>query len=176
VNSVSKYAFANQNPSDKELIIQLAKNKINPNSFTIGSLSGSQRPIKLKLGQEFVGCNRDLTYLEEYAFSSFLDKEGNELDMGCSYIMQCDCRMKWLYDAPDFWRNRIKSGPLGDTVLPCNYEAENDDEEYSEVSFWDLPEEYFNCNAKNRDSLDLVDNKTAKNDLENIIDDFIEYL
>jgi hypothetical protein len=84
--------------------------------------------------------------------------------------------MKWLYDAPDFWRNRIKSGVSGDIVLPCNYEAENEDEEYFEVSFWDLPEDYFNCNAKNRDSLDLVDNKTAKNDLENIIDDFIEYL
>jgi hypothetical protein len=173
LRSIGKYAFVNEVPSDKKLTIRLSKNKINPNTFIIGSLSGSQRPIKLQLGLEFVGCNRDLKYLEESVFSAFLDKDGNELDIGCSFIMQCDCKMKWLYDAPTFWRNRVKSGSFGDIVIPCKLEGEEEDEE---VSIWDLPEDYFDCDTNNRGGIDLIENGTVKNDLENFIDDFISYL
>lgn len=173
MGNIDKYAFANQIPSDKQLLIQLSRNKVNPKTFSCGSLSGSQRPIKLELGQAFVGCNRDLNYLEESVFSAFLDKDGNQLDMGCSFVMECDCKMKWLYDAPIFWRDRIKSGPFGDVVLPCKYEGEEEDEE---LSLWDLPQEYFNCDSRNQNVLNLNENTTVKNDLENLFDDVMAFL
>ncbi|CAG2168902.1 unnamed protein product [Oppiella nova] len=149
ITRIDKYAFANQSPTTRRLTIRLARNRLHSQSFAIGSFAGSRRPVRLELGQPFIGCNRELLYLNESVFSPFLDREGNQLDMGCAFAMQCECQtMKWLYDCPHHWRERVVCGPFGDLVVPCLVDVgDGEDSGVEEVSIWDVKEDYFQCGA-----------------------------
>jgi hypothetical protein len=154
ISRIEKYAFARRIDSTNNgtFIIDLSKNDLTALSFELGALAGIKgNVIQLVLGSLFVGCNREMKYLPESIFSPFLDKSNTELIIGCSTPMNCDCKMKWLYDSPIEWRSKITGGLYGEFVdVLCRVEAidEDVDEDITEISLWELKEEHFNCDGQ----------------------------
>ena len=67
---------------------------------------------------------------------------------------------------------------FGDTVIPCELENE---EGVEEVSIWDLPEDFFQCDPNQNivyesDSFESALNNTAENEVQELIEDAIELI
>lgn len=102
------------------LTINLSGNNLTINSFEKGALVRSHRPVHLILAQNSKDCNVHLRFLDQTIFEPFLKGHpSNQLTIGpCQ--MFCDCNLKWLYDAPEAIKERIRGGVnLISGYMPC---------------------------------------------------------
>ncbi len=125
ISLISKYSFSSMHSSNKRLLVSLVSNPLNASSFEFLAFNGAQRPIKLSFADPG-GCYWNVTYLEEEVFGPFLDKDENQIYLEPECALICDCKMKWLAEAPQHMKNRVTLVPLSKHInkypgayVPC---------------------------------------------------------
>jgi hypothetical protein len=153
INHISTHAFSmlHEMKEDETLhVINLKNNKLNSRSFELGAFEGLHssfncRPICWEIQLSF----NNISYLDEKIFAPFLNSECVS-SKNKSYLLVdknpfvCDCRMKWLIDNKDRYKNSV----IG---ILCKNDNNRD--------FWTYSAEDFeNCTKKN---LEITQTSTA---------------
>jgi len=101
ITKIGPQTFAFSSHSNNTLEINLTNNLLDSNSFERNWYTITRRPLRLNLS------NNKITYISEYIFGAFLNRErDNSINLENNPIL-CDCKAKWLIEDIEFYKNKV---------------------------------------------------------------------
>lgn len=105
-------SFKSDLPTDTLLNLHLDLDGLQVNSLESNALSYAYRPIHVHIEQSQGALNRQCqtVLLEEEIYAPFLAVNPDNKIRVQNCPVQCDCSIKWLFDAPKDWWMRVEAG------------------------------------------------------------------